>query len=297
MSEVPADRRELRAFAADALGSIRDVVDRSRSFGRRSATWKITVRDGEAFYLKRHEERRLFETELIVYTKWLPKLLAATELNSPSLVAVSQDLGALLLTEAPGEILEETDASTEDQIAMYCAAGRVASQIHQLDVDPHEAGPERLYDSLIWERYLAAAVPYLDAGTLRWIERTVADDDLFHGLDIVPTHADFSPRNWLIARDGPAVSFGLIDWERARAGYWPEDAQRLAFDYWLKEPRLREAYFEGYGRMPTLAEERQMNLICLANALGTVSWATEREDFEFAEFGRRTIELLRRELS
>lgn len=176
---------------------------------------------------------------------------------------------------------------------MHRLAGRVASEIHQLDVDPHEAGTARLYGPDMWDRNIEAAVPYLDKETLRWIERTAAQENLFDGLSLVPTHCDFSPRNWLIDRSGGGLSLGLIDWERARPGYWLEDAQRFVFDHWQTEPRLRDEYFAGYGRSPSATEERQLNLICLSNALATVSWATEHGDLEFADFGRQVLAKLK----
>lgn len=293
MSEV---HEELLAFATETLGRNLTVEDRSREFGRKSITLKFTVPGGEAFYLKRHEERRLYETESIAYTKWIPKLRGTAEWHIPELVANSPELGAMLMTEVPGEILDECDARLDDRLAMHRAAGRLAAQIHQLKVDPDEVGPARLYGEETWANNLERGAPYLDSETLRWIERVSAANDLFEGLPIVPTHSDFSPRNWLINKSGETISPGLIDWERARPGYWLEDAARLVFDHWLKVPELRIAFFDGYGQSPTSAEDRQLNLICLSNALATVSWATEHGDFEFAEFGTRVLGLLREEL-
>ncbi len=287
---------ELRAFTVSTLGPILKVEDFSRSFGRKSTTQKLTPSNGGVFYLKRHEERRLYVTELAVYTEWIPKLRTDFEWHTPELVADSPELGALILTEVPGEIMQDAQVSLDDQLRMHRAAGQLASQIHQLDVDAHDVGAPRLYDQETWDRYLELAVPYLDSEIIGWLERISAGDHLFKGLSLVPTHSDFSPRNWLINRSGANISLGLIDWERARAGYWLEDVQRVAFDHWLKEPRLKTEFFDGYGRSPTAVEEHQLKLISLCNAVGTVSWATEHGDIEFADFGRRIIALLRSKL-
>lgn len=296
MTDTNSDHDALKSFAEDVLGQIAGFEDCSRGFGRKSVTWRITAAGQDVFYLKRHEERRLYETEQIVYTKWLPKLRDVSDWNSPELVGNSTELGALLMTSVPGEILEDSDASLDDQLRMHRSAGQLASQIHQLDVDASEAGPPRLYGPELWERYLQLAAPYLDSETLEWVEGIASQDDLFGGLSLVPTHSDFSPRNWLIHRSGANASLGLIDWERARAGFWLEDGHRLVFDHWRKEPRLRAAFYDGYGHSPTPTEERQLNVICLANALGTVPWAIDHGDFEFAEFGRRVLTLLKDEL-
>lgn len=296
-NETDSDHERLRAFATATLGQVKTIEDCSRHFGRKSVTWRITARDGQLFYLKRHEESRLYVTERIIYTKWMPKLPKSHDWQTPEVVGDSAELGAFLLTAVPGEILEEADASIDEKRKMYCVAGQLAAEIHRLDVDAHEVGPARTYGRETWGGYFESAIPYLDSETLGWIERVLSGNDLFLGLSLVPTHCDYSPRNWLIDRSGGKVTLGLIDWERARAGYWLEDAQRLVFDYWLKDPELRTAFFEGYGRQPTPTEDRQMDLICLANALGTVPWAIEREDYAFAEFGRTVLRLVKERLA
>ncbi len=287
----------LRGFATQVLGSISTVEDRSRTFGRKSITWRVVTADGDAFYLKQHEERRLYHTELIVYSKWLPALRGAGDWQLPELADNSDELGALVLTEVPGDVLSESEPTPEDRLTMHWTAGRLAATIHRLDVDAEDAGPARTYDRSTWDQYLTAAAPHLDRELLQWIERTASGDDLFRGLQLVPTHSDFSPRNWLIDRSSDRLTLGVIDWERARPGYWLEDAVRMAFDDWAEEPALRMAFFDGYGRMPSSAEEHQLDLICLANAVATVSWATRQGDLEFAHFGREVITELRGRLS
>ena len=101
----------------------------------------------------------------------------------------------------------------------------------------------------------------------------------------------------MIDRSTGELRFGLIDWERCRPGYWLEDAQRMVVDHWLDEPVMRSAFYQDYGRFPSSCEERQVKLIALANVVGSVPWAIEHGDAEFAEFGRRAITWLRSELS
>lgn len=97
---------DLRAFAAATVGTVLEVEDFSRKIGRKSITWRVTSGDGQVFYLKQHEERKLYETELVVYTRWIPNLRISSELRTPELVSNSTDLGALILTVVPGEILD-----------------------------------------------------------------------------------------------------------------------------------------------------------------------------------------------
>lgn len=291
----------LRDFAATELGHGLSVTDRSRVFGRRSVTWRVETLDGTSFYLKRHEHYRHYEAEKVALQKWAPKIKQSARWSTPGVFADSTELGALILQELPGEVMEDTQLSLDDEIEIYRTAGWLASQVHSLDVDPYEAGPPRLYDSATMQGFIEGAVPYLDAATLQWAAQVTSVDGLFDGLAVVPTHSDFSPRNWLVhgSQDGPVL--GLIDWERARPSYWLEDTQRMATGHWLNRTELRDAFMSGYGRTPAHAltpkEERQLKLICLGNALATVSWATEHDDTEFAQFGRMTLERLKSELS
>ncbi len=294
----PQDVHEqLRSFATETLGSDLKITDRSRKFGRRSITWRLTAKGRAAYYLKKHEVRRHYEAEEIAYRTWVPELERSGKWHSPELVASSSELGALILTEAPGEVLDDSEIGLDDRLEMHRIAGWLAAQIHSLDVDASEAGPPRLYAQKMLGDHIELASSYFELETLQWLEKVAAIDNLFDSLEVVPTHSDYSPRNWLIHRRDGVISLGIIDWERARPGYWLEDAQRMAFDHWSENPQLRTAYFDGYGRVPNPVEERQLKLICLANAIGTVSWATEHGDTAFAQFGRRTLMLLKHSLS
>jgi hypothetical protein len=286
----------LRDFATAALGAGRRFEDRSRAFGRRSVTWHVTAADGTGFYLKRHEHYRHYATEVLALREWAPKMEPGEWWSAPEVVADDVELGAALLSELPGEPLEDIESTRSERVEMHRLAGRLAAMVHALDVDPYRAGPERLYGREILDLYLEKGEPYMDRETLRWIERVCGAPGVFDGLGIVPTHSDFSPRNWLLQRGGNGLALGLIDWERARPGFWLEDMQRVAQDHWLTAPELRAAFFEGYGRVPGEREERQLKIIVLMNAAGTVSWATEHDDHAFAELGRRTIEQLKVEL-
>jgi hypothetical protein len=291
------DEAQLRDFVAATLGERTTVTDHSRPFGRRSITWRVQVRDGTGYFVKRHEHRSHYHAEHVALTQWAPKLERSAAWSAPEVVANSPELGAVIITELPGEILQESKASLGDRIEMHRIAGWLARQIHDLDVDPGETGPVRLSGPELFASYIEMASPYVDPETLKWVEHITARDDLFDGLAVVPTHSDFSPRNWIFARTGDRVTLGLIDWERARPSYWLQDIYRVSIDHWLKDPELRDAFFEGYGREPSDEEETQRKLICLANAVGSIPWAIEHDDVQFANFARQALVRLKSELS
>ena len=187
--------------------------------------------------------------------------------------------------------------AAEERAEVYRLAGRLAAMIHALAVDPHEAGNAQIYDRDMILRFRAFATPYLAAEILAWFEDICTADEAFNSLPLLPTHSDYSPRNWVINRDADGVRLGLIDWERARPGYWLEDAQRMVCDHWRREPALRSAFYEGYGRFPSRCEERQVKLIALVNAVGAIPWAHEHNDAEFASIGHQAIAWLRLQLA
>lgn len=149
----------LHDFVAGILGNNIAITDRSREYGRKSITWRIEAADGTGYYLTRHEFRSHYHAETVALTQWAPLLEGSVRWTCPEVVADSPELGALIITELPGEILPDADASIEDQIQMHRTAGWIASKIHRLDVDPRLAGNPRLYDRAMIEALLESASP------------------------------------------------------------------------------------------------------------------------------------------
>ncbi len=291
---MPADTSELeglRAFAAAALGNALTIEDRSRTFGRKSVTWRIGSGDGTGFYLKRHEFRHHYEAEVRALDTWASRLGPGSWWAVPEVVATADELGAAILTELPGQIIEDSPPEPDDLRAAYRHAGRLARSLHDADIDLSNEPRNQLYAPDGVERHLAGSRTHLDSSTCDWAEAILTAPDAWDGLDIVPMHGDYSPRNWIIKGGDPTLK--VIDWERSRPGYWVEDIQRMTHDHWLGRAHLRDAFFEGYGRTPTDAEWRHANQITLVNAVGGVGWAISHGDEWFAEHNRRTIERLK----
>ncbi|MBT3941401.1 MAG: aminoglycoside phosphotransferase family protein [Chloroflexi bacterium] len=294
---MTTDRSEpeaLRDFVEATLGSDIRIEERSRAFGRKSVTWRIKATDGTGFYLKRHEFNHHFEAEVRALNQWVPLLKSGPWWSTPQVVAVSNELGAVLLTELPGQILEDREGAPTDISELrtaYKHAGRLARLLHDADIDLSREIRVQTYTLEEITRFMEPSRPYLDAATCDWAEEILTADGAWAGLDIVPMHGDYSPRNWIIERGDPTLN--VIDWERSRPGYWVEDIQRMTHDHWLDEPRLGDAFFEGYGRTPTDAEWRHSNQITLINAVGGVGWAINHNDAWFEQHNRRTVERIR----
>ena len=297
--EPPSDelRVALRAFAERTVGRIVDLEDRSRSFGRMSLVWRLETADGKQYYLKRHEERRLFERELHALTDWVPRLPEGARQMAVPLVASADDLDAIVLEAAPGEIVEDAQLTDDERHAAYQMAGAFAAALHTLPCDG--CGVDARYEEAALasvERWLPDPAAGFNEDVQQWARDAVRANGAWRDVELVPAHMDYSPRNWLLHRDDGALWLHVIDWERGRPAPWVEDVQRMAEDHWYRDASEREAFFLGYGRQPTELEERQIPALVVSNnAIGAIAWGGQRGDAAFVAKGRAILERLRAE--
>ena len=288
------DAESLRTFAHDLLGPSINIEDFSRKYGRKSVTWRMKVPGDRDYYLKRHEHRSHYLAEVRALEEWVPCLSDEPWWSVPRVVATADDLGAVILTGLPGLILEETSVDSTTRAKLFGLGGKFANLLHSCAIDLSSMSGSQTYTEENLDRYLSLAEPHIDDATLRWVDSVVRRPGAWEGLAIVPTHCDFSPRNWLAAEG--EVLLGVIDWERSRPGYCVEDFQRMVQDHWIAEPRLRDAFFDGYGREPSDLEWHQSNQVVLINAVGGVPWSISHGDWEFEQRNRAVIERLKRVL-
>jgi hypothetical protein len=106
------------------------------------------------------------------------------------------------------------------------------------------------------------------------------------GSDVVPTHGDWQPRNWLI--DDGVVR--VIDFGRADLRPATEDFVRLARQDFARNPRLEAAFLEGYGHDPRDPAQWRRDLV--GEAIGTAVWAYGVGDEKFERFGHGLLRSL-----
>ncbi len=241
--------------------------------------------------MKRHEHRSHYLAEVRALDEWVQCLPDEPWWSAPSVLATADELGAVIVTGLPGLILEETPVESSTRAKLFELAGKFANLLHSSRIDLSSISTSQTYTDEKLDRYLLLAEPHIDIATLKWVDSVVRRSDAWEGLAIVPTHCDFSPRNWL-ACDGKAL-LGIIDWERSRPGYYVEDFQRMTQDHWVREPQLRDAFFTGYGREPSELERYQANQVVLINAVGGVTWSISHGDSEFEQLNRVVIERLK----
>lgn len=292
-------RAQLLEFARERLGELQRVEDLSRVYGRRSIVLRLSMAGQESAYLKHHVGSQLYEREVHALERWTPLLPPAARASTTRLLAKSDGLQAVLLSEVPGVLANVDTLTPAERTEAFRQAGAFLAAVHDLDVDDEGGGFPDGYASFVvaqLERRLELAGEMFDAPFVRWVRAVVGVGEMFEESRIVATHSDYSPRNWLVDRRDGALHLGVIDWERSRIEHWLIDAQRMLYDDWADHPELREAFFDGYGRRLSPEEARQLELLALTQGIAFVRWARDVGDRDWEAFNRAMLERLRREL-
>ncbi|MEO8283145.1 MAG: aminoglycoside phosphotransferase family protein [Pseudarthrobacter sp.] len=198
----------------------------------------------------------------------------------PVLRHASAEAGILVTGFLSGTLVAGTPA--EDDPETYRQAGALLKGIHR------HAGTSAHY------------IKALIAKTWSWMDRAhglVPETQLTrlaHELDalepgmvqLVSTHGDYQPRNWLQA-DGQVK---IIDFGRAEPRPWVHDLVRLSHQQFVGRPELAAAFYDGLGKMVGCAEAGLWRLENLNQALGTVVWASQVGDIAFEQAGRAMVE-------
>ncbi|WP_064063750.1 phosphotransferase family protein [Rhodococcus gordoniae] len=102
-------------------------------------------------------------------------------------------------------------------------------------------------------------------------------------VTVVPTHGDWSPRNWLVDhRIVKIIDFGRFDFRPALS-----DFCRLAARHWRTHPDLEHAFLDGYGTDPR--DPELWAIFTLREAIGTAVWAYQVGDEPFENEGHRML--------
>ncbi len=251
--------------------------------------WRV-FRGSDRFWLKQHEAKLLYERELSALSRCAAHLDGVTV---PTIVHRDDELGVMLLTNVSGSHPDEMELSLDESTEMHRLAGAAVRSLHELPLgDPPDA-PYSDHFIASMERALALSQPHLDTGTIDWIRRAADGGAAFEGSAYVNAHMDYSRRNWLVERSGSGLRLGVIDWERTRADHWLQDAQRMVPDDWEREPALRTAFFQGYGRDLDEQATRQLDLLVLLGAVGAIWWSADHGDAAFEAYGHDLVARMR----
>ena len=277
MAEEPAIPSSLLTWLTNEIGAVAATAFAGWDHAE-SAVWQVVPERGDPVFVKHHRQPRKFRQELRAYSEWTPHLGSA----APRLLATRiDDPLALVLEAAPGVVAL---GRTGCEPAVHRTAGAVLRRLHDIPFSDDDA--LSLADAVG-----ARLVNYLgrgratgvDEAVLEWVDARVRGAlPLLDGIERVPCHRDYTPRNWLTTAAG---GFTVIDFEHARPDLWLLDVERLRSTAWLGGDELEGAFWEGYGRAPSDRERELLDRVAPMTALGTVVWAREHGDHEFEAEG------------
>jgi Ser/Thr protein kinase RdoA (MazF antagonist) len=197
----------------------------------------------------------------------------------PRLLHASRDAAIFVTTWLPGDLVEGTPA--EDDPDTYRQAGFLLALIHTSPEVSSDYMP-RMVAKL--SQYLDAARELLAPGVWAKASARVRAIDP-RPVEVVFTHGDYQPRNWLIDEGTVRViDFGRSEWRPAVS-----DVVRLQHQQFVGRPDLVEAFFAGYGHGPATFDPDVSALEHLLQSLGTVVWAHTMRDTEFEAHGHRMV--------
>lgn len=180
-----------------------------------------------------------------------------------------------------------------DRLPGVLAAGSVS----EFDADIHRqagaalallhAGAARLdpdYEQRVTERTLAwLDGPHRLDGAIESDLRTLLIERRGDAVQVVPTHGDWQPRNWLVDEG----TLRVIDFGRFAYRPASTDLCRLAAQQWRERPDLAAAFIAGYGSDPR--EDPLWPIEQLREAVGTAAYAFQIGDLDFEAQGHRML--------
>ncbi len=232
--------------------------------------------DGERFIVKAGgEQDRHIAREIHAHRTWTAPWLATGSV--PELIHA--DFGAKILVTRflRGVLVEGTPAQTDP--ASFHHAGALLAVLHGQSSD---------FDAEWNDKFRARIARFLDMEhridpTIEHRVRAEIEAWPTGGAEVVPTHGDWQPRNWLT--DDGAIR--VIDLGRADLRPRSEDFVRLARQDFASDPRLEAAFLAGYGSDPREPGEWRRALV--GEAVGTAVWAYGVGDREFERFGHELL--------
>lgn len=213
--------------------------------------------------------------ELHAHRRWLGPWRA--DGRAATLLHGDASTRILVATYLPGELVLGTPA--QDEPDTYVQAGHLLARLHgqHAELDDEVALSER-DSALRWLDRPHRIEPEVER-RLRDVVTSWPDA----AAQVVPTHGDWQPRNWLV----DAGTVRVIDLGRAGLRPAMSDLVRLAAQDFQRDPELEAAFLEGYGRDPR--EPEGWSRLRVREAIGTAVWAYEVGDDAFEAQGHRMV--------
>ncbi|WP_328323633.1 aminoglycoside phosphotransferase family protein [Kribbella sp. NBC_00382] len=253
----------------------RGEVVRDLSWGLVGTTVLELLQDGDRYVAKAGDDADShIAREVQAHQAWMEPWTA--QKRAPELIRGDEKAKLLVTRYLPGELVEGTDHELQPET--YRQAGELLAQLHRQPAinGDFEAGENQ--KALAW-----LSKPHRIAPDVVDHLRMLIDSWPTSAVELVPTHGDWQPRNWLI-HDGTvsAIDFG-------RAGLRPAytDFGRLAAQQFRTDPALERAFLIGYGADPRDPDSWHRQRV--REAIGTTAWAHQVGDESYEQQGLRML--------
>lgn len=216
-----------------------------------------------------------FEREAHAHREFTTPLLATD--TAPRVLHIDDQARLLVTAFLPGQLVEGHDAEWEAET--YQQAGRLLARLHG---QARQSDPDLLSKSLDRTRQWLEQDHRIEPDTEERLHAAL-DSIGPAPVEVVPTHGDWQPRNWLVDQGRVLViDFGRAGWRPPAA-----DFTRLAVQQFRRRPDLAEAFTDGYGSDPRCGEVwKHWQLF---EAIGTSVYAFGIGAEEFEAQGHRMI--------
>ncbi|MFC8660629.1 aminoglycoside phosphotransferase [Streptomyces sp. NPDC057199] len=273
----------IRAFADPRLELARETVGFVRALrDPRLPPRVLQLVDGQGrrYFAKQHDNRQRYGQEVQAYRTWAQHL----HRHVPELAGCRDNTRTLLLTAIPGTGVDAVAPGSPEEELAHFEAGRILGVLHQATLIPRSGaiGP------VLAQRLARWMTRAEQAGLISCAERGLlsAHEEVLGNtlMDSAVCHLDYQPRNWRIGE-----SFGLYDLEHMRRDARIRDFARLEFRRWQAAPRLRHAFYSGYGRHPNDTEQRLLESFGAIEAVTALVRGDEQKDLALSAHGRTVL--------
>jgi aminoglycoside phosphotransferase (APT) family kinase protein len=272
----------LQDFVSRSFGDDVIALPRDRRFGQ-AAVWSLE-RAGVVFgWLKVHISSGAARRELLALRAWAPSLRA------PRVLAVDdREPVAFVVGHLPGVCVAELPVGSLAFRQAVRLAGRALNEMHQIpfvDADPLPLSVALRRRATSWA---TRAAPFLAPGVGERLAAEMSKAAQACEWSRVPCHRDFQPGNWILSEDHQSLT--IIDFGHARADVWLCDLVKLFEGDLARDPELRRAWFEGYGRLLNVDESRMLEALGALHGVATLAWGSEHGDLDAVRRGRQILE-------
>jgi len=300
MKNVPPEAmNDALRWAESVLGEITVVSDRSREHpGLASSVCRLETGD-RGCYLKVHQDAPSWNREVHALEQWSP----AVDGFAPELLGAKVETPlALIVDELPGVCAEDAELTAEQEKAVWHTAGKALARLHGsrtgerfgpclrdgTPVGDVCADAERAVRDRLSERMsVAERGKYVSGEELEILRVALAMTGAFSGKTPVPCHRDYCTANWIVGEDGQWK--GAIDFEFSAWDVWVADLSRFAGWEWMLRPELVDALLDGYGRVLSSADKRQILVGHAEYALAMIVWGRDNSYFGSEREGHEAL--------